>query len=56
MDDITLDRWAEIFRANHLRQRYPGLTFIRFLQSPEKYLWAVCFGKSSITPGQIQGQ
>lgn len=44
--DLDLDRWAEIYRANHIAARRAGMTLERFLQRPAAILQALIFDQA----------
>ncbi len=48
--EMCLHRWGEIYTANNIAARLPGVTFERFLQQPEEYLQAAIFDKPAPLP------
>ena len=44
--DLDLERWAEIYRANHIATRRAGMTLEQFLQRPEAFLQAIIFDQA----------
>lgn len=43
MNDLEMDRWADIYRANHVVTRSAGMTFEQFLQRPAAILQALVY-------------
>jgi hypothetical protein len=46
LDDLDVERWAQIYQGNHIDRRLPGLTFAQFVVNPNAYLIMAIFRES----------